>query len=181
MKKIQEMSEEEILNQVGIAIHDYLKKIRPYGEFYLEGCVQAQISELIRLYRINLGLKSRDKMSPQDLQELDLIISHLEPQMRQQASAVQLQYTKELTLWKLRSTSAEASIAPAFKAAGLPVHIDKQKYRAKVTVNLGGYYLNFGIPYKTLKEEDTLPNIIQAVMDLKDAISRLGSDVKVSK
>ena len=181
MKKIQEMSEEEILNQAATAIHDYLQKIRPYGEFILENCVQAQINELKRLYRFSLGLGARDTMSRQDIQEMNLTISHFEPQLRERASMVQLHYTKELTLWKLRSTSAEASIAPAFKAAGLRAIVEKQKYRAKVIVNLGGRQLSMFIPYKILNKEDTIPNIIQAVFDLKDAISRLGSDVKVSK
>ena len=181
MKKIQEMSEEEILNHVASAIHDYLKKIRPYGEFNLETCVQAQANELKRLYRFSLGLVDRGTMSRQDWREMNQIISRLEPQMRERASMVQLHYTKELTLWKLRSTSAEASIAPAFKAAGLPARIDKQKYRAKVTVDLGRRQLSMSIPYKILNKEDTLPNIIQAVLDLRDAIARLGSDVKVSR
>jgi hypothetical protein len=181
MKKIQEMSEEEILNHAAGAIHDYLMRIRPYGEFVLETCVQAQVNELKRLYRYSLDLGARETMSRQDMQEMNLTISHFEPRMRERASDVQLHYTKELTLWKLRSTSAEASIAPAFKAAGLPVHVEKQKYRAKVLVNLGGRQLSMYIPYKTLYKEETLPNIIQAVFDLKDAISRLGSDVKISK
>ena len=181
MKNIQEMTEDEILNHVASAIHDYLMRIRPYGEFVLENCVQAQVNELKRLYRFSLGIGARETMSRQDMQEMNLTICHFEPRMRERASDVQLHYNRELTLWKLRSTSAEASIAPAFRAAGLPAHVEKQKYRAKVIVNLGGRQLSMFIPYKILSKEDTIPNIIQAVLDLKDAISRLGSDVKVSR
>ena len=175
------MTEEEILNQAATAIHDYLQKIRPYGEFDLEACVQAQVTELRRLYRLGLDPGARGPISRQDWRGMNQFVSRFEPQMRERASMVQLHYNKELTLWKLRSTSAEASIAPAFKAAGLPVQVEKQKYRAKVIVNLGSRQLSMYIPYKTLNKEDALPNIIQAVMDLKDAISRLGSDVRVSR
>ena len=76
-KKIYEMTEEEVLNHVATAIHDYLLRIRPqHSEFFLEDCMVRQVSELKMLFRSSRGLGRRDPLSPQDIQELDLTISH---------------------------------------------------------------------------------------------------------
>ena len=63
------MTEEEVLNHVTTAIHDYLMRIRPqHGEFVLEDCMARQVSELKMLFRWSRGLGRRDAMSPQDVQ-----------------------------------------------------------------------------------------------------------------
>lgn len=181
-KKIQDMTEEEVLNHVATAIHDYLMRIRPqHGEFVLENCMARQISELKMLFRYSRGLGRRDTLTPQDIQELDLIINHFLPRMQDQARAVQLHYTKEQTLWKIRGTSAAELIKKAFKDSGMKAEIECQRYRAKVYIDLGGRTLRFYIAYKTLENLDTLPNVVQAVLDMKDAACRIGGDLKLSR
>ena len=182
MKKIQEMTEEEVLNYVARAIHDYLMRIRPqHGEFVLESCMSWQINELRRLYRLSLGLGGREKVSPAQARELEMTIQHYLPGMQEQALAVQLHYTKEQTLWKIRGTSAEALIKKAFADEGIEVSVDSQRYRAKVIACLGSYSLRFYVGFKALENEDTLPGVIRAAIDMKDALTRLGRDVKVSR
>lgn len=181
MKKLQEMTEEEILNHVATAIHDYLMHIRPHGEFILERSIQAQVNELKRFYHWSLGLGVRDRMTKTQYQELEQLIARLRPQMAERARAVQLNYSREQTLWKIRSTSAEAVIAKAFKNAGIKALIESQRYQARVLADLGGYHVRLYVGYKTLEKEDTLDNVIRAVLDLKDAMSRLGKDVRVSR
>ena len=181
MKKIQYMSDEEILNQLATAIHDYLVRIRPYGEFVMNDCMTMQINELKRLYRWSHGLTRGDALKRRDLHELEQLLTRLLPKMQENAGAVQLHYTKEQTLWKIRSTSAKAQIKAAFEGKGLKVTVDNQKYRAKVYVSLGGHTLWFNVPYKSLANEDTLPNVIAAVLDIKDAVIRIGGDVRLGK
>ena len=95
-KKIQDMTEEEVLNHMATAIHDYLMRIRPiHGEFVLDDCIARQISELKLLFRQSRGLGRRDTLGQQDIQELDLTIEHFLPRMQEQERAVQLDYTKE--------------------------------------------------------------------------------------
>ena len=134
-KKIQDMTEEEILNHVATAIHDYLMRIRPQrGEFILEDCIALQVSELKKLFHNSRGLNWREPLSTQDIQELDLIIAHFLPQMEERARAVQLHYTKEQTLWKIKGTSADALIKKAFQDVGMKAMVECQKYRARVLV-----------------------------------------------
>lgn len=181
-KKIQDMTEEEILKHVATAIHDYLMQIRSqHGEFALEDCMAQQISKLKMLFRYSRGLGRWDALSLQDIQELDLTINHFLPRMQDQARAVQLHYTKEQTLWKIRGTSAAELIKEAFKDSGLKAEIECQRYRAKVFIDLGGQTLRFYVAYKTLEQLDTLPNVVRAVLDLKDAACRIGGDLKLSR
>ena len=56
-----------------------------------------------------------------------------------------------------------------------------QRYRAKVLINLDGRTLRFYIGYKALEQADTLPGIVRAVLDLKDAADRIGGDVKLGR
>ncbi len=180
--KIEEMTEEEVLNYVATAIHDYVLRIRPqHREFVLEDCMVRQVSELKMLFRYSRGLGRRDPLSPQDIQELDLTISHFLPQMQERARAAQLHYTKEQTLWKIKGTSAEALIKKSFHDAGMKAVVECQKYRAKVIIDLGGRTLRIYVGFKALEQEDTLQNVTRAVLDLKDAVCRIGGDIKLGR
>lgn len=181
-KKLYEMSEDEVLNEVAVAIRDYLERIRPqHGEFNLKECVTRQLNELKRLFRESRGLGRKDPLSPRDIQELDLFTLHYLPLMQERACAVQLHYTKEQTLWKIKGTSAEAQVIAAFEEVGMQAVVERQRYRAKVAVDLGGRKLRFYVGYKTLEKEDTLANTVQAVLDLKDALCRIGGDIRISR
>lgn len=181
MKQYQEMTEEEILRQTDTAIREYLAYIRPHGEFVLDHCLGRQVNELRKLFRQGKGLGYKDKLSAQDARELDVLINHFYPIMLEHARAVQLDYSREEILWKLRSTAAGASIREAFAASGLDVDIECQRHRAKVLLPLGGVRLRFYVGYKSIGKADTLPGLIQAVRDLKDAVSRIGGDVRIEK
>ena len=183
MKKIQEMSEEEILNHVATGIHDYLMRIRPHGEFILDVAVRAQIAELKRLYSWSYGVTTpKGQLSSEQFQELDQIIAHLEPQMTERARTVQLHYNREQTVWSIHDTSAKAQIEKAFRDVGIKVSVDGQRYRARVLAYLGSHTLRFYVGFKALeKGEDVLEGVVQAVIDMRDALARLGKDVKVGK
>lgn len=181
-KKIQDMTGEEVLNHVATAINDYLMRIRPqHEEFVLEDCMARQISELKLLFRRSRGLGRRDALSPQDIRDLDMTVNRFLPRMQDQARAVQLHYTKDLTLWKIRGTSAVELIKKAFKDSGLKAEIECQRYRAKVFIDLGGRTLRFYVAYKTLETPDTLSGVVRAVLDMKDAVCRIGGDIKLSR
>ena len=180
--KIEEMTEEEVLNHVAKAVHDYLLRIRPqHGEFVLEDCMARQVSELKMLFRRSRGLGRRDPLSPQDIRELELTVTSFLPRMQERTRSVQLHYTKEQTLWKIKGTSAEALIKKAFHDVGMKAVVECQRYRAKVTVDLGGRTLRIYVGFKALEQEDTLPNVTRAVLDLKDAACRIGGDIKLGR
>ena len=102
--------------------------------------------------------------------------------MTERARAVQLHYNQEQTVWKIHDTSAKAQIEKAFKDVGIKVSVDGQRYRAKVQAFLGNNTLRFYVGFKALeKGEEVLEGIVQAVLDMKDALGRLGKDVKISR
>lgn len=182
-KKIHEMTDEEILAYTAEAIREYLSRIRPHGEFVLDACVRYQLEELRRIFLRSRGLSIRrpENMTSQDRQEWNLCSMHFEPLMRDRTRVYQLNYTKEEALWRIRGTSATAMIIQAFEEGALRAKVECQKYRAKVTVDLGGRTLRFYVGYKALEKGDCLPDVVQAVLDLKDAICRLGSDIKLGR
>lgn len=181
MKKFQEMTEEEILNHVATGIHDYLARIRPHGEFILERAVTAQVAELKRLYNWSYGIGARDHLTRSQFAELEQTVLLLEARMRERARAVQLHYTQGQTLWKIKDTSAKAQIEKAFSDAGIKVIIEGQRYRAKVLAMLGGHAVRLYVGFKALEKGEALPEIVQAVLDLRSAVGRIGGDVKVYK
>ena len=181
MNKLQDFTEEEVLDHAESAIHDYLTRIRPHGEFVLEKCISLQIGELKRLFRWRRGVGRRDALTPRDVQDLDAIVSRFLPLMRERARDAQLRYTKEQTLWKIRSTAAAEQIVKAFGDAGLKVQVECQRYRAKVLADLGGRTLRFYVGFKALEKGDSLYGIVQAVWDIKAAAERIGGDVKFGR
>lgn len=178
---MQELTEEEIVDRTEMAIREYLSRIRPHGEFILEECISHQIGELKRLFRWRRGLGRRDALTAQDIQDLNAIVSRFLPRIQERARAVQLQYTKAEALWKIRSTAVAEQIKKAFSDAGLKTMVECQRFRAKVTVDLGGHTLRFYIGYKALEKRDVLPDVTQAVLDLSDALGRIGNDVTIRK
>ena len=181
MKRLQEMTEEEVFEHAETAIRDYLSYIRPHGEFLLEECISRQVGELKMLFRWHRGLGRRDALSIRDVQDLNAIVSRYLPRLQERAREAQLRYTKEQTLWKIRSTAAAELIRKAFDDAGLKTEIECQRFRAKVFVNLGRNRLRFYVGFKALEKGDKLPGIVRAVLDLKNAAERIGGDVRIGR
>ena len=181
-KKFQEMTEEEILDYVASAIPGYLKQIRPHhGEFIPNDCVARQVKALKQLFRQSRELEKTYKTRLRDNQELDVTIGFFLPRIREQARIAQMQYRKEQTTWTITATLANELIKNAFDEAGMDCQTEYQRYRAKVLINLDGRTLRFYIGYKALEQADTLPGIVRAVLDLKDAADRIGGDVKLGR
>ena len=176
------MIEKEILERMEAGVRDYLTRIRPnHAVFVTDDCVKMQVSELKRVFRKSWGVGPREPLTQQAVRELELTVGHFLPKLLERAQAAQLQYSKEQTLWKIRGTAASARIVQAFKEAGLTACVECQRYRAKVFAGIGGRMVRFYIGYKTLEKEDVLPGIIQAVLDLQDALERIGNDVRISR
>ncbi|MBO4427766.1 MAG: hypothetical protein J5771_04725 [Bacteroidales bacterium] len=181
-KKLQEMTDDEVVKHMASAVRFYVERIRPYGEFVLEHCVGAEAHHLGSLFRLGKGYGMRQSLTPDDIQEFEVYYNHFLPLMLESARAAQLEYDKAHTIWKIRGTAATERIKKAFGEAKMPVDVVCQKHRAKVSVKLGGLKLRFYVRFKALEQDgDSLPGIVQAVLDLQDAAGRIGGDLKLSK
>ena len=171
----------EILNYIDTTIHSYLMMIRQqHLEFVLEDCISRVVDEIKRQFRLSRGLTRRgDALSCQDVKELTMTVSHFMPQIQERARKAQEKYNKEQTLWRIRGTMANELIKKAFHEIGMTASVECQRYRAKVFVNLERGCLRFYVKYKDLEKENRLPEITQAVLDMNDAIMRIGGDVRL--
>ena len=181
MKRFRDMTEDEILNEALRAIHEYMSRIQPHAEFKLDRAVGAQVNLLNGLFRNDRGLSYRDTLTGQDAAEWDSTKAYFEPRFAQQARVFQQRYMKAEAVWTINETMAQALIIPAFKNAGLKAKVFPQRYRAQVFVCIGDRTLRFYIPYKELGREGLMEGVINSVKEIKDALSRLGRDVKISK
>lgn len=183
MKDIRKMTDDEILNHLCVGIHDYMERIRPYREFVLEDCLSMEVEALKRLYRTSRGLPQtrRYKLSTDEIRELDALLTRLRPAMLAMTRPVQTHYMKQLAVWKVNGTAASALIVKAFADRGLSATVECQKHRAKVSVDLGKYHARLYVGYKSVARGDTVDGLVQATMDLRDALSRMGNDVKVGR
>ncbi len=181
MKNLNEMTEEEVLEAVARAIPTYTSTLKYHRDFNLSECVKAQEKELQVLFKRSLGLSHKDTMSYAQFVELDTLFAYFQDKMREQALAAQQVYMKQQLVWRISSSSAQAALVPAFEQAGLNATVEPQRYRAKVKVDLGSRTVRFFASYKTLAREGSAERLVQGVLDLRDAMERIGGDVKISR
>ena len=175
------MNDEEVLEAVARAIPTYTSALRFYRDFNLAECVKAQEKELQILFKRSLGLSHKDTMSYAQFVELDTLLAYYQDEIREQALTAQQAYLKQQMVWRINSNSAQAALVPAFEQAGLTATVVPQCYRVKVKVDLGSRTVRFFASYKALAREGSAERLVQGVLDLKDALGRIGGDVKIGK
>ena len=116
--KFDEMTEDQILNEIMKAIPEYLDQIKPAGEFNRQVCVEMVVKNLRSMYKRSRGIGYYDKMMVRDIKELDIIIAHFFPAITDRVAAVEMQYKKEQMEVAINRAKAEAIIIPAFESAG---------------------------------------------------------------
>lgn len=181
MKKISELSEEEIINEGLRAVPEYMERIRFSGIFKLEDCVAAEVKRLENLYRTSRGLRHYSPLGEKDLQEMDAFTGYFIPFLTEETRTIQQRYLKQRRVSQINAITAKAIIPEEFKKAGLKAVVEGQKYRAKVLVSLNGTSVRFYVRYKDLGKEGIMDDVIQAVLDLRDALNRLGYGAVVKR
>lgn len=182
MKSIKELTGREIIDEAMQAVPEYLADIRSTGLFDLDACVRREERRIQRLYKKNCGIRDHMPVSKQDIQAMDALCAHFEPQLRELTAEIQRKYLKGRKLSKINETWAKAIIPEPFKRAGIPVKVIGQRYRAKVVATLpGGTPVRFYVRYKELGKEGLLDDLLTAILDLKDALGRLGYGAVVGR
>lgn len=180
--KFDEMTEDQILNEIYKAIPEYLERIKPNGDFNRQICVEAVVKNLRGLFKSSRGIGYYDKMMVRDIKELDTIIGHFYPSITDQVTAVEMRYKKEQMEAEINKTKAEAIIVPAFEGAGFEVKVDYFKYTASVRVRLvGKKWAQFQVRYKDINGEHCLDDLVSAVVDLRDAAIRIGGKLLIRR
>lgn len=182
MRSIKELTEQEIIEEALRAVPEYLANIRATGQFDLNACVRRECRRIQTLYKKHRGIRDYMPVSKQDMQAMDALCAHFEPRLRELTAEIQRKYLKGRKLSKINETWAKAIIPEPFKRAGLPVKVTGQRYRAKVVVTLpGGTPVRFYVRYKELGKEGLLDEFLTALLDLKNALERLGYGAVVGR
>ena len=181
MKKYNELTEEEIINEGLRAVPEYMERIRFSGIFKLEDCVAAEVKRIETLYKTSRGLRQYTPMGEKDLQEMDAFTGYFIPFLTEQTRTIQQRYLKQRRVAQINAITANAIIPEEFKKVGLKAKVEGQKYRAKVLVSLNGTSVRFYVRYKDLGKEGIMDDVIKAVVDLKDALDRLGYGAVVKR
>ena len=181
MKKFNELTEDEIIEDALRAIPEYLERIRTTGVFQLESCVAAETKRIEKLYKAGIGIRQYSPLSKKELQDKDAFTAHFIPLLMERTLPIQQRYMRQRRVSQINATTAQALIPAEFKKVGLKAEVSGQKYRAKVIVPLTGTSVRFYVRYKDMNREGLIDDIIKAVLDLKDAIDRLGYGCVVSK
>lgn len=181
MKRFNELTEEEIILDALRAVPEYLEGIRATGVFQLDKCVALETKCIEKLYKAGIGVRQYSPLSKKELQDMDAFTAHFIPILMERTLPIQQRYMQQRRVSQINATTASALIPEEFKKVGLMAQVSGQKYRAKVVVPLTGTSVRFYVRYKDMNREGLMDDIIKAVLDLKDAINRLGYGCVVSK
>ena len=181
-KKLQEMTEEQILDEVLKAVPEYLERIKPDGAFNRQICVEEVVKNLRKLFKASRGIGYYDRMMVRDIRELDTLIGHFMPLITERVSAAERQYKKEQMVTAINVAKAEAIIVPAFESAGFEFKVSYFKYTASIRVRLfGNKWASFQIRYKNITGAGCLDDLVSAVVDLRDAAKRIGGNLYIRR
>ena len=134
------------------------------------------------MFRSSLGIGYYAKMMVQDIKKLDTIVGHFFPAITDRVTAVEMQYKKEQMEVAINRAKAEAIIIPAFESAGFEVKVVYFQYIALVSVRLiGKKWAQFQVRYKDIHGDDSLDDLVSAVVDLRNAAIRIGGKLFIGR
>ena len=145
------------------------------------GLSKSEVKRIETLYKTSRGLRQYTPMGEKDLQEMDAFTGYFIPFLTEQTRTIQQRYLKQRRVAQINAITANAIIPEEFKKVGLKAKVEGQKYRAKVLVSLNGTSVRFYVRYKDLGKEGIMDDVIKAVVDLKDALDRLGYGAVVKR
>ena len=178
-KRFSEMTEEEILDEALTAIRDNIHFAKASGTFNTEFFVARELDVIRKLFR-NDRARWNAPLTPADQTEMDLTMAHFEPELIRRTLAFREKFLHERKISEINATTAEALINNRLGALGLEGSIKCGRYAASVEVLLGGStFVRFRVNYKKMTDPRYMDDTFGALMNLKDAVSRLGLDVRI--
>lgn len=181
--KLRDMGEDLILYEALRAVPDYREKIRETGKFNLEDCVRDAMKRIEYLFRADRGLRTGDPLGAQNRRQLEVLLAYFRPKVIDAIRPVQQRYMQNRMVAEINATAAKGLLLAVFAERGLPAEVEGQRHRAKVEVRLApSLRVKFYVRYRDLNEkEGVAEDVVQAVLDLKDAVTRLGSGVMLNR
>jgi len=176
----RELNEEMVIQQALSACKRYLRPDAPGGN--LRGCLDMELEEVKACFRASLGKRRHDRLKPSELSEMEQVLAYFEPILLQKTTVLRDRMLKNDTVRKINFASAEAVIRSSLNDVGLTAFITSQRYRAAVDVPLhGSTCVRFYVSYKNVLKPGYMDGIVAAVLDMKEALSRLGASARIKR
>lgn len=181
--KLRDMGEDMILYEALRAVPDYREKIRETGKFILEDCVRDAMKRIEYLFRSDRGLRTGEPLGAQNRGQMEALLAHFRPKVIDAIRPVQQRYMQNRMVSEINATAAKGLLTAVFAEKGLQAEVEGQRHRAKVVMKLApSMQVKFYVRYRDLNEKEGIADeVVQAVLDLKDAVTRLGSGVVLSR
>ena len=95
MKKFNELTEDEIIEDALRAVPEYLESIRTTGVFQLENCVAAETKRIEKLYNAGIGVRQYSPLRKKELQDMDAFTAHFIPLLMERTRPIQQRYMQQ--------------------------------------------------------------------------------------
>lgn len=176
MERMNEFTDETVLNDILRAVPAYLKDLDGVRPFDVGVCTEAVRNRLRAFY----ASRDFDNMIDWENDELRGIMARLKPAIAQHIAAARTDYEKRRTVSAISETAARALLAPAFEAEGFGIKMSFSRTGASVELLLSGRkWARFKIRYDEVMDPDILSGLVQAAVDLRDAVSRFGHKLTI--
>ena len=173
-KPFYSMTDEEVITEGMRAVRDYLEGIRSTREFKLEACVKKELQRIEVIWRHAAGIRPFEPLGKEQKDEWDKVRAQYQPRLTELTLAIQRDYVRESKVSRVNASVVKAVIPEAFRKAGLKATVTGQVHRALVEVALPTSKVRFYVRYKDLEREGMVDDVVKAVLDLRDAVTRLG-------
>ena len=118
MKRLNELTEDEIIEDALRAVPEYLERIRTTGVFQLENCVAAETKRIEKLYKAGIGVRQYSPLRKKELQDMDAFTAHFIPLLMERTRPIQQRYMQQRRVSQINAITACTIIPEEFKRRG---------------------------------------------------------------
>ncbi|MBQ6578406.1 MAG: hypothetical protein IJL91_11835 [Bacteroidales bacterium] len=178
-KDLSTVSVEQIVEESVKQIRRYRERLS-YGDDFDEGqCYHECMLWLIHSYTVSYNFLTSPRSRDVEFKKLFLQASQ---NIKGKIGIERLDFSKESAAIKVMLTGVSAVFRPLFREKGLDMKAEGQKHRAKLTVTLQDKAsVSFYFKYDDIQDEALVMERVKAVIDMADALSRLGKGASFVK
>lgn len=176
------MDREAIVERALEAVPKYLEWKYDEAPFNVEYCVRMEMNIIRDLYRSRDGRDPGRDLSPEEQAALDAILSDLEGTLVSRTIPFKTAHDRENTVRSINATSASMLIHAKLEEYGFQGRVRTSKSGADVDILIkGSTWMILKFTYASLSRPGYLDGKLQAAMDLRESVIRLGLGTRIKR